>query len=613
MRITAPRLPHLVFLAGATLAGCTTADSATDARGDGAYRYIFGVDETTGEPIVGGVHQIVELTDRGKAEAIDDANRASRLHPDLSKAAYTTYDASITGGETDWDVFASYWWPQSKNGTAFRWQPGANQDYNNLSDRDRLSPTEKYDLLFTPNQSKSVAAVEHCEYRDFVKNGADKCKKIKRPAVTVAGPATKWELEQQGTYQTYDPESWWGHCNGWASYATAEPLGFPKRDVRVKLDGGKIVECTSATEAGCMLFKMADIEALMTEVYFSDQATFTGRRCEQAPDDMERDEHGRPTDPACRDMNPGSVHIALTGLLGKGAKNLVTGEANKRPAFVIDHNYDFEIWNFPLVKFQIRSAKEITLAEANTLIGATGSTYKFNAAAKKFMAIRATYWMVSDGVPANQLHLRADQRSISPHEVDLNYVLELDANGKILGGEWTKDPETTWGEDSKKLHPDFLWMALNPQGYGEGADDLGGTGDNPFIAYSKVKAILACANDASTCAAGGGGGTGGNGGNGGLCEGKCGAGPFSENGKSCYCDDQCSKYGDCCEGYEEVCEAAPTPNPQPEPEPEPAGATCEGHCGKSTPAPGSSPACYCDSSCKTYGDCCADRDEVCSA
>ncbi|HLU65651.1 MAG TPA: hypothetical protein VKZ63_05220, partial [Kofleriaceae bacterium] len=346
------------WLALALSAGaCAAGDSVpTGERGDGSYRYVLGYDEVTGKSIYGGGHLVVELSDpRGKAEAIDDPNRANRLHPDLAGDAYGVFDPALTGGETDWDVFASNWWPQSKNGTAWRWQPGAPQDYNDLSDRDRLSPLEKYDLLFHPGQSRQVAAVSHCEYSDFVQNGADGCSKIERPALTVAGPATKWELENQGTYQTYDPDSWWGHCNGWASYATAEPLGFPTRDVRVKLVDGQVRECADAADQSCVLFKMADIEALMTELYFTDQATFTGRRCDTRPDEIERDEYGRPTDSSCRDLNPGSLHVAMTGLLGRGARNLVTGEQDRRPAFVIDHNYDHEVWNFPLVKFEIRS------------------------------------------------------------------------------------------------------------------------------------------------------------------------------------------------------------------------------------------------------------------
>ena len=36
------------------------------------------------------------------------------------------------------------------------------------------------------------------------------------------------------------------------------------------------------------------------------------------------------------------------------------------------------------------------------------------------------------------------------------YVLELDANGRIVGGEWV-------GE-SKQAHPDFLWLPLKASG-----------------------------------------------------------------------------------------------------------------------------------------------------
>jgi hypothetical protein len=45
--------------------------------------------------------------------------------------------------------------------------------------------------------------------------------------------------------------------------------------------------------------------------------------------------------------------------------------------------------------------------------------------------------------------------------------------------------------------------------------------------------------------------------------------------------------------------------------PVPAGASCQGVCSSSSPAPGSSPACYCDAACTSYGDCCADYASEC--
>lgn len=51
---------------------------------------------------------------------------------------------------------------------------------------------------------------------------------------------------------------------------------------------------------------------------------------------------------------------------------------------------------------------------------------------------------------------------------------------------------------------------------------------------------------------------------------------------------------------------------QPPEEPPPSGASCVGQCGNSEPIDdGSGNACYCDSGCADYGDCCGDYDAVC--
>jgi hypothetical protein len=475
----------------------------------GVYDYILGYDESTGEALRGGSHKVATFDDNGKREAIDNANFPQRLHPDLtSSSQYRVFDAALTEGETTWPVFASTWWPQARNGTAWRWQPGANQDYNNLTDRDRVSPMEKYDLTFNPGQARVVEAVSHCSFPDAQDN-PDTCTQIEHPQITVAGPATEWELENQGTYQEFEPDSWWGHCNGWASYATSEPLGFPRRDVRVRWENNRVIECTDGNTENCVLWRMADIEAMMTELYFSDEATFSGRRCNTSPDDIERDADGRPTDVACRDLNPGSFHTAIVGMFGRGARNLVTNETGGRPAFIIDHNWDHEIWNFPVVGYEITEQADVTEAQAQALVGENGSDYQWNSAATRFRRVQLVYTMISDSVGPSELLRRADTRDIAPVEVELNYVLELDANNRILGGEWIDEPTAIVGENSKELHPDFMWMALDHQGPGESADDTGGDSDNPFVSYSRARALLQCANDPTTCApAGGGGGTG---------------------------------------------------------------------------------------------------------
>ncbi len=616
----------------------------------GVYRYVLGADAVSSRSLTGGAHEVLVPIDREKSDQIDDANKPSRLHPKLGEAEYQKYDPALTQGETDFKVFPSSWWAQSSDGIAKRWT-GGEQDRNKLSDPENLSPIEKYDVLFHPGQQKQVAAVEHWNARELNKSEAERGAKHQHQAVTVAGPATKWELENHGLYQTFaHPDSWWGHCNGWSSYATLEPEPAPARDIRVKLDAsGKIYEC-DASEANCTLLRMGDIEALFTELYFSDKATFAGRRCNTDPDKIERDEFGRPKQSECRDLNPGSFHIGVTGLLARGAFYLNDNRPGK-PPFVIDHNWDWEVWNFPLVKYEIREQQEVSKADAAKLVAAAARDYAWNDAATKFVRIKLEYWMVSDGVPDHEMLKNAYLRGTSSHATVLNYVLELDDAGTILGGEWIQDPSTTWGEDNKKLHPDFLWMPVRNDGAGENADDLGGDDDNPFVSYSKVKMLAKCANDPSTCAkpatnpgTGGAGGTGGSGGgdsDGGTStdSGSTG-GPNSclnicgkQASSGCWCDATCAQYGDCCADVQAACSGTAdggvggTGGAGGTGGSSSGGAGGAGGSGSGTAFPGCTPTlcgtstgskdvvtgktCYCDATCASYGDCCSNKASVC--
>jgi len=78
------------------------------------------------------------------------------------------------------------------------------------------------------------------------------------------------------------------------------------------------------------------------------------------------------------------------------------------------------------------------------------------------------------------------------------------------------------------------------------------------------------------------------------CAGNCGG-----SGGSCWCDDSCAAFGDCCADYTAQCAGSATPTPLP------AWASCVGNCG------GEAATCYCDSDCLTFGDCCGDYTAVC--
>lgn len=110
--------------------------------------------------------------------------------------------------------------------------------------------------------------------------------------------------------------------------------------------------------------------------------------------------------------------------------------------------------------------------------------------------------------------------------------------------------------------------------------------------------------------------------NSGSCEGACGG----QSADGCWCDDACDNYGDCCADKKDVCDGcgevmctlycehgfetdedgcqvcsckdAPAVDPK----------SCAGSCGEKAPG-----GCWCDAQCAQYGDCCADKAEICDA
>ncbi|WP_437873002.1 hypothetical protein [Sorangium sp. So ce363] len=458
----------------------------------GELPYVLGFSPETGQ-ILGGAHQLL-IPRTGGREALDGANLPSHLHPEL-RGSLLQLNSTLREGEAQSTAFASNWWPQRQNGIADRWN-STNKNYSDrISDPDNISPVEKYDVLFHSGQMETLGAIASWSMDDLRRPPYLRNPPYIQPTVVVAGPATRWELQHHGLYQGVYPEYWWGHCNGWSAYVAAEGAG-PRRDVRVKLSGAKVTECAAA-ETGCVLFRMADIEALMSELYFSDSVTFSGRRCETRADRTMRDVYGRPIDPACRDLNPATMHVAMTGLLGVGAKPL-HGDSTQRQKlmFVVDHTWDVEVWSFPVKQFSIDVIEEVDVRQAARLLcggayaGADCYNYRFNPGATRFVRVAARFWMISDSVTGETLLTPPEQRTVPLSVSELHYVLELDENLTILGGEWIKNPSIVNGVNGKELHPDYLWIPVRAQGAGEDADDLGGAEDNPYISYAKVKALL---------------------------------------------------------------------------------------------------------------------------
>lgn len=242
-----------------------------------------------------------------------------------------------------------------------------------------------------------------------------------------ASKAADWERTNHSV-TSGDPNSGWkGHCNGYSAAAQrhAEPLRSVTR--------------------GTTIFTPKDIKALLAETYMSAKFYFLGgNRCELSdkstlPGPTNRDDILMMGE--CDDVNPGTFHIALTNWVGI-----------QKHTIIFDISTKEQVWNYPHYKYDSTS-RVVDAAEAMRLItGASRTPYTFNAQAVGFRSVATTvYYSEALGQEVITSEIAAGSRFKTN---SYNYVLELDAAGKIIGGEWVGNSQTS--------HPDFIWVAMEP-------------------------------------------------------------------------------------------------------------------------------------------------------
>lgn len=319
-----------------------------------------------------------------------------------------TFASLPTSGEAKTAPWAGNYWPTYRDNLNYRWDGD-----------DNLSPAGKYAAAFERDGLEdrvsaefgieSITSAKTCSTDDdCTKANGEVCAK------------------RFGEDEGRCIETWFGICHAWAPAAIMEP------------------EPISPVTHNGVEFKVNDIKALVSLQYTEGlDVKFMSLRCNdkgKGDDAMEYDEYGNPKADACADTNAGSFHIAVTNLLG------IQGVS-----FVEDRTFDYEVWNQPVRSYTVTSSKEVTAAEANSLAGVTDGTsdYQFNDDAVSFRHITLDLRYITESPQTMDGNLAATIDTYTRTD-NYEYVLELDADGKIIGGEWVGD--------SKTGHPDFLWL-----------------------------------------------------------------------------------------------------------------------------------------------------------
>jgi hypothetical protein len=263
---------------------------------------------------------------------------------------------------------------------------------------DLLAPSEKYDLLVGDGNGSLTVAMWN---------------------------EGKWYHENKG-----EVETWLGICDGWA--AASYMLPRPRKVVTVLAADGK-------TE---LRFYPDDIKALASLLWTKARTPtrFIGARTNEKKPKV--DANGRVISTEAFNTNPGTFHLVVVNQIG----------VSKR-SFIMDATYDYEVWNQPIVSYEYRYFNPQRMKPAPDLQSAMVSREAFtkdrfrkyrDEGAKVFVGVHMRVRYIGETQPS---HAKTDDpERDAVVSVDYTYDLELDATGRILGGEWYVNP-----------HPDFLW------------------------------------------------------------------------------------------------------------------------------------------------------------
>lgn len=233
-----------------------------------------------------------------------------------------------------------------------------------------------------------------------------------------------------------DVPYWYGICKGWAAASFQIPI--KKYAITVQNKIGQNIR-----------FYRDDIRALISQTYARSlkKSRFIGDRCY---DHTVQILNGRIVNRACRDVNPATFHIVANVFINQ-----------RQQAFIADIESDHTVWNHPIVGYRFSHRRIRPWNRKKDPLAA------FRAANTAYLvSVKMTYTFVDNVAPS-----RRRQKNIYTKR-KLTYTLELDAQKRIVGGEWHRNVNA----------PDFLWVPTQAPN------------DTSLLAFTKIMELVEMAN-----------------------------------------------------------------------------------------------------------------------
>ncbi|GMF66643.1 unnamed protein product [Phytophthora fragariaefolia] len=318
---------------------------------------------------------------------------------------FRTLKSQYTAGSAPTTPWASSYWPTFQDGINHAWKSG------------EASPSEKYAVAYGLNVTDFKDKISASNGVDSRKSGTA-CSADSDCASRKDGSVC---AKRDGSTAGYCIPTWFGICHAWAPAAILEPE--PQCDV---------------TKNG-VTFRVFDIKALVTNIYdgAAISTVFTGARFNGPDSPATKDQYGRYTNAARRDLGAGYFHIAVANIMGR-----------QRRSFVVDVTAGAEVWNQPVRSFTVQNMDLVNTRTASRKYFGTPS-YPFNNKMVRLAYVKMTFSWIFESYVDGPLVSSGKINSYTTSR-DYEYLLELDGGYNIIGGEWVGT--------SKEDHPDFLWF-----------------------------------------------------------------------------------------------------------------------------------------------------------
>ncbi|EPZ33190.1 hypothetical protein O9G_001159 [Rozella allomycis CSF55] len=353
------------------------------------YGAVYCLDERN---FVGEVSDIGYTADNAEAwTSVDNPARAATL---LNSTFEYTFDKLPKSGKPDIQPWSGSYWPTYLDSINYKWA-GAHVP----------SPVEKYERAFNVTGLANLVSSNIGINANWLKKVA--CQTDDDCGGTNVGRCVSRDIEPK---KICIP-TWYGICHAWSAAAIEEMQ--PK--YRVKVNN--------------VIFDINDIKALVSVMYdytFKNTVSLSmiGKRCNQKKTEIDLDPMGRPKDPGCRDMNAATFHTLMANVVGINKKT-----------FYFNKEMDSEVWNQPMAGFTVNSANKISKEDARKEFIVRDESFSsegpFTPKAVDFVKVQSTVSYVKETNPRT---LRKTKLVVN--NMTLDYILELDADGKIIGGEW---------------------------------------------------------------------------------------------------------------------------------------------------------------------------------